>query len=136
MNSVDELGFKPINDRLYIQCSAEHCCRFDGHGSISVGNGRIVEQDSDCKKCDTNLGLVEVYYKPEFEMVEVTSSNISHVGYRETDQTLRVKFSSKATYEYAGVPEELVKQLMSAESVGSFFSKNIRNQWQGKKLAG
>ena len=67
-------------------------------------------------------------------MKPVTSSNISHVGYREDDQTLRVRFGNKNTYEYAGVPEELAKQFLVAESVGSFFSKNIKNQWQGKKL--
>ena len=67
-------------------------------------------------------------------MKSVISSNILQIGYREDDQMLRVKFSNGNTYEYTGVPEELAKQLLTAESVGSFFSKNIRNQWQGKKL--
>lgn len=68
------------------------------------------------------------------EMNPVVSSNITHVGYRQTDQTLRIKFGSGGVYDYTEVPVELVKELIENKSIGSFFHKNIRKQWVGRKL--
>lgn len=73
--------------------------------------------------------------EPEIKMEPVTSSNISHIGYREEDQKLRVRFANGNTYEYAGVPATIAQSLMTADSVGGFFNKNIRSQWPGTKLA-
>lgn len=67
-------------------------------------------------------------------MTPVTSSNIAAVGYREEDQTLRVKFTTGATYDYSGVPADAAKDFLEAKSVGSHFHKNIRGKWEGKRL--
>lgn len=67
-------------------------------------------------------------------MKTVKSHNILAVGYREEDETLRVQFTTGATYEYSGVPADAAKEFMEAKSVGSHFHKNIRGKWECKKL--
>ncbi len=68
------------------------------------------------------------------EMKSVKSSNINAVGYDSAKKTLRVEFSSGATYEYSGVSAETHAAFLKANSRGSYFAKHIRNSHKGKKL--
>lgn len=63
----------------------------------------------------------------------VQSSAISSVGFN-TDNTLEVRFSSGGTYRYFGVPQQTVEQLLSADSIGSFFSDNISGQFRSRRV--
>lgn len=65
------------------------------------------------------------------ERKEVTSSNIASVGYDATTQTLEVEFTSGKVYQYANVPAKTHSELMSADSVGSFFAANIKKRFAG-----
>lgn len=60
------------------------------------------------------------------QRVIVESSQISSIGYNLDAQTIEIEFKGGAVYEYANVPPALHVQLMSAESKGSFFYREIK----------
>jgi len=62
----------------------------------------------------------------EIEMIRVTSSNISAVGYSHGRQILKVAFLSGAVYEYYGVPEYLFDGVMCASSKGRFLNEYVK----------
>ncbi len=59
------------------------------------------------------------------QMIHVTSSNISSVGY-EAD-TLYVEFNSGALYAYSGVPVNVFQSLMNASSPGGYLAAHVKN---------
>lgn len=68
-------------------------------------------------------------------MIPVRSSNLASVGYDGTTSTMRVRFTSGASYDYTGVPAYLHEGMMQAESVGGYFSRNIRPFHTTSKVA-
>lgn len=60
-------------------------------------------------------------------MIPVTSSNISSIGYE--NGTLYVKFNSGGLYTYSGVPESEYRALMSAPSHGKYLAAYIKNSY-------
>jgi len=71
---------------------------------------------------------------PVDEVITPESKNIKRYGYRAADKVLVVEFSNGATYETAGVEPETFAQLRNAESVGSFYQKEIRPNYKAEKL--
>jgi len=63
----------------------------------------------------------------------VKSSNVRSVGYDPQSKTLEVEFTSGTVYRFDGVPAEVHEGLMSAESMGSYFARNIRGKYQSEK---
>ena len=64
-------------------------------------------------------------------LTQVESSLIKEVGYDAATQVLTVTFvDEEGTYEYQKVPESVYKELMAAESKGSFFAKNIKGKFE------
>ena len=63
---------------------------------------------------------------------KVKSSNIKSIGFKHN--ILEVEFLDKNVYRYYGVDEELYENLMKSESVGSFFSRNIKNDFMYRKM--
>jgi len=57
----------------------------------------------------------------------VESSNIKSIGYDPTNRTLEVEFNSGGIFQYSPITNEAYNMLISAESIGSYFHKNIRN---------
>lgn len=78
---------------------------------------------------------------PSIEMIDVESSNINAVGYDPDSRTLAIRFwkgrgDSKTigdTYHYPGVPQDIYDALKDADSVGKYFHRHIRNEFQGEK---
>lgn len=65
------------------------------------------------------------------EVAAVSSSNIRQLAWEGS--RLWVQFlNTGKTYTYDGVPYELFVSLQRAESVGSFFYKEIRQKFQGE----
>jgi hypothetical protein len=68
--------------------------------------------------------------RPDITMVAVESSNVQRVGYDAVSQVLRVEFfdAKRGTriYDYSDVPPQGYKELMEAESVGSFLNRMIK----------
>ena len=61
---------------------------------------------------------------------EVDSSNLARVKYWKNTQTLRVTFHNGAEYDYAAVPADVVQDLITADSVGGYFNRNIKNTYR------
>ncbi|QPE05515.1 KTSC domain-containing protein [Microbacterium schleiferi] len=64
----------------------------------------------------------------------VTSSNLSSVGYDESSQTLEVEFKNGNIYQYFDVPSSEHIELMRSDSVGTYFSANIRTAYRYTRL--
>jgi len=74
-----------------------------------------------------------VYRIPAFP---VSSSNIHAIGFDDEKKILAVEFKSGGIYHYAGVEPDLALDLVNAESVGRFYSQNIKGKFQGQKMTG
>ncbi|AVP02534.1 MULTISPECIES: KTSC domain-containing protein [Enterobacter cloacae complex] len=57
----------------------------------------------------------------------VSSSNISSIGYDAASETLEIEFLNSSIYQYYGVPSFLYENLMKESSKGQFFNAYIRN---------
>jgi KTSC domain len=62
-------------------------------------------------------------------MTTPASSAILRVWYEPNDETLFVTFVGGKTYAYDGVPPQLRRELLAAESHGRFFNAHIRDQY-------
>lgn len=63
------------------------------------------------------------------QMIQVTSSNISEIGYNEFKEILVVRFTSGKLYAYNDVPPRVHAGFMSAGSKGTYFGSNIKNKY-------
>ena len=61
------------------------------------------------------------------QRVAVSSSAIAEVGYEDAARVLEVEFTSGRVYRYSDVPPEKHAGLMEAESLGTYFGREIRN---------
>jgi hypothetical protein len=60
------------------------------------------------------------------QRTRVESSVIASVGYEVPSRTLEIEFTSGRVYHYFEVPVPVHRDLMRAESHGSFFNAEIR----------
>jgi hypothetical protein len=67
-------------------------------------------------------------------ITEVDSTSIKSVAYDKEEEKLWLRFKSDALYEYRGVQEQMVKELVTAESKGKFFHENIKNKFDYEKV--
>lgn len=65
-------------------------------------------------------------------LTKIASSNIDAIGHHV--DTLYVRFTSGATYQYEGVPRAVYEDMLGAESVGRFFGTYIRPNYSGVKV--
>lgn len=74
------------------------------------------------------LMVAEAQPPQQIALDSVESSQIQAIGYDAATQTLAIQFKSgkQAVYHYANVDAELYQAFSMAESVGSFFYKNIK----------
>lgn len=64
-----------------------------------------------------------------FIRTPVVSSNLASVGYDPESQILEIEFNSGRIYHYFNVPEHVYDDLLSAESIGKFFSAEIKDTY-------
>ncbi len=66
--------------------------------------------------------------RPAIELQPVESSQVEAIGYDEATQTLAVQFKrgARAIYHYPGVTLSTFEAFRDAESIGSFFTANIK----------
>lgn len=65
----------------------------------------------------------------------VTSSNIKSIWYDTENHILEVEFINSGIYQYSWVSQWVYQSLLSAGSVGPYFSSNIKNQFTGIKVS-
>lgn len=54
---------------------------------------------------------------------------IRSVGYDPVGELLEIEFNTGSVYQYAEVPEEIYRELMAAESKGSYMHDYILEQY-------
>ncbi len=69
------------------------------------------------------------------DMVEVESTNIKAIGYKEDDGVLHILFLSGRLYEYYDVPQYVFDDFCNAESKGGYAHANIYRAFQQQRLA-
>ncbi len=65
---------------------------------------------------------------------EVDSSMLAAVGYDEKSKTLEVEFNHGGVYRYKKVSKKVFEDLFNADSVGSYFNQNIRDDYDYTKV--
>lgn len=66
------------------------------------------------------------------QMIPVSSSNISSIGYE--NGTLYVAFNRGGLYAYAGVPERVYRELMAASSHGSYLARYVKGVYPYQRI--
>lgn len=72
------------------------------------------------------------------EMISVKSSNVDKVGYDTDNKLMYVKYKDRTrkngdkvigkTYRYNGVEHEKYLEMIASDSIGSYLSKNVKDQ--------
>jgi hypothetical protein len=68
------------------------------------------------------------------EMINVSSSNVSQIGYDDANQILYVRFLSNSLYVYKDVPQWIYEELKDAPSVGSYLHRNVKNIYAYERI--
>lgn len=71
--------------------------------------------------------------KMNYDMHQVTSSNVAAVGYDEASETLNVEFIGGSCYFYFDVPEHHFTGLLNADSVGKYLNEHIKGVYRYQK---
>lgn len=61
------------------------------------------------------------------------SSVIKYICWDEESELMAVVFNTNSMWLYFAVPQEVYQKLISADSVGAFFNKNVRNSYRATK---
>lgn len=67
----------------------------------------------------------------EVKEKECVSSMIAFIRFDHSTNTLQVEFKNGKKYNYAEVPLEVWAEALAAESIGTFFNKNIKGKFVG-----
>lgn len=68
------------------------------------------------------------------QKIEVVSSQMKIVEYDTETNTLIITFTKGARYEYKDVPNKVFLELIEADSIGSYFIKEIKNKYEYKLI--
>ena len=63
-------------------------------------------------------------------MEDVESSVLARIGYDSSLRILQVEFRSGRVYQYFDVPSDVHEALRSAESIGGYFNREIRDKYR------
>jgi hypothetical protein len=63
------------------------------------------------------------------KMTPVNSSAISEIGYDKNTMKMKITFKGSGTYDYCGVPESVYEAFINASSIGSHYSKHIKDKY-------
>lgn len=70
---------------------------------------------------------------PEITKIE-NSSNIDELSYDRDNGDLIITFRGGRRYRYSGVPAETHQALIGAESVGAYFAREIKANFDCEKI--
>ncbi len=68
------------------------------------------------------------------DMIPVSSSNVSEIGYDVENETVYVRFLNGSLYIYKGVPVADFEGLKNAPSVGSYLHRNYKNVYPYERI--
>lgn len=64
-----------------------------------------------------------------FEVVDVKSSNVSGIAYKESERLLSISFLNGSRYVYIDIEKEHYEELLKADSIGSYLYRNIKGKY-------
>ncbi len=67
-------------------------------------------------------------------MKPVSSSNILSVGFKESDNSMFVKFAGGGLYKYSNVPKSVFDKVFNVVSVGSYIASEVKGVYSGAKV--
>lgn len=77
------------------------------------------------------MNLINIYllkiFKMEESFIKLEGSQIKGYKYNPRTDILKLKFSNESIYSYHPVKREMFNSFLEAESKGSYFYKNIKN---------
>lgn len=65
-------------------------------------------------------------------MHPVDSSCMAAVGYDAPSRELWIEFTTGNAYTYSDVPAAVRDELLSAESMGAYFNRSVRDEYPGR----
>jgi hypothetical protein len=68
------------------------------------------------------------------QRINVSSSNISSIGYEPESQVLEIEFHDGSIYQYDGVPQSVYEGLMNASSHGQYLHQHIKDRYPHRKI--
>jgi hypothetical protein len=70
---------------------------------------------------------------PAPTFIQVASSAISAIAYDRRSRTLSVRFTSGEIYDYFDVPAYVHDDFLAADSKGTYFARNVRDQFRFRR---
>ena len=67
--------------------------------------------------------------------IAVESSTVATIAYDRGRELLQLEFSSRALYQYFGVPATVHEALLCASSKGSYFNRAIRGKFRYMRIS-
>lgn len=64
------------------------------------------------------------------DMIRVTSSAISAIGYDPASMRMKIQFVQGHTYDFCHVPAHVFQGLLNAVSQGRYYNDHIRDRYQ------
>lgn len=64
------------------------------------------------------------------ELIPVSSSAISAIGYDQTSMRMKIRFIQGETYDFCRVPSHIYQGLMNSNSKGSYYNTHICDKYQ------
>lgn len=64
------------------------------------------------------------------EMIRVSSSAMSAVGYAPETRQMKIQFVQGRTYIFCHVPQHIFDGLLSADSKGTYYDHHIRDRYR------
>ena len=68
--------------------------------------------------------------KIKYDFITVDSTEIQSMRYYKDQRNLLVKFQNDTNYLYKDIPVRLFQKMRNSYSIGKFFNKHIRNNFQ------
>jgi hypothetical protein len=65
----------------------------------------------------------------------VESSTLATIAYDRTRELLQLEFTSRALYQYFGVPAAVCEGLLRASSKGNYFNQAIRGKFPYRRIS-
>jgi len=64
------------------------------------------------------------------EMISVSSSAISAIGYDPTSRKMKIRFKQGKTYDFCRVPQSVFDNFRKSSSKGSYYDAHIKGRYQ------
>ena len=68
--------------------------------------------------------------KIKYDFITVDSTAIQSMRYYKDQRNLLVKFQNDTNYLYKDIPVKMFQKLRNSYSIGKFFNKHIKNNFQ------